>query len=242
MDEKDDKITGYTALHHACRSGNDYMVDLLLEKEASINIKDGYGYFPFDRAVDQGHQNVVKKFLEKFYKDKTVSAHGLTHFGYEFWSERKAMLDFIWDKVHPDEQKSVLIESAKYGITEPKWLEALIQKNVDVNAVNILGKNALHVSNDAETVKILLDFQVNHTKMDNDGRLPMYYYVLDGTSYGREKVELLIEQDISNLTRVCSTSKSSSGVLIEQIPLDVAKSLKNHSVVEYLQKKHEEVQ
>jgi hypothetical protein len=56
---------GFTALHVACKYGQLATVELLLERNANINVKDLCGSTPLHHAASRGHQNVLLFLLHK---------------------------------------------------------------------------------------------------------------------------------------------------------------------------------
>lgn len=65
---------GRTALHLACLMGNLRMVELLINANAQLNIKDMTKSFAIDLAIERGHSSVVD-FLKNYASKNTKSAN-----------------------------------------------------------------------------------------------------------------------------------------------------------------------
>ena len=62
LNKKDKKVNaknddGQTALHLACASGKDEIINLLIRNDANINAKDSQGNKPFDLVSSERNQN-----------------------------------------------------------------------------------------------------------------------------------------------------------------------------------------
>lgn len=62
---------GFSALMWACYKGNDQIVELLLNKHASHNIRDQHQISCLVWAAGRGHTNAVQMLLQHGAKDET---------------------------------------------------------------------------------------------------------------------------------------------------------------------------
>jgi ankyrin repeat protein len=55
---------GRTPLHVTCSLGHTEIVQLLIEKEANVNVKDGDGNTPLQVASQYGYEEIIKLLKE----------------------------------------------------------------------------------------------------------------------------------------------------------------------------------
>ncbi len=54
----------YTPLHYASIWNNKDIVELLIESNANVNVKDYLGYTPFSYALERGNQEIIQLLKE----------------------------------------------------------------------------------------------------------------------------------------------------------------------------------
>lgn len=163
--------SGMTLLHHACvsaRFGDFYtLVQILVKKGCSINIKDVYGVTPLRMAFDFRFESAVE-FLIKQGADVEISnGKTLLHHACKYgWIEMvnlfiKLKLDLNARSVNHETPLVLAIQN--FSETEHRQLEVIKQlliAGADPNVVNDQGETAFHMflrkSHSLEVVKLFL--------------------------------------------------------------------------------------
>jgi ankyrin repeat protein len=142
--------SGMTALHHASHLCNPAEVELLLNREANLEVQDEFGFTPlartffFPKRTDENNYKVVKLLLDA---GANVNA---------------------WDK-----KGDSLLMNAVFKYDNPDAVKALIEHGAEIDATNSNGMTPLMLAarnnQNPEIVQTLLDAGAVIKMKDNNG-------------------------------------------------------------------------
>lgn len=187
--------TGETALHLAARYSRSDAAKRLLEASADANIQDNMGRTPLHAAVSADAQGVFQILLRNRATDLDARMHDGT---------------------------TPLILAARLAVEG--MLEDLINSHADVNAVDDLGKSALHWAaavNNVDAAVVLLKNGANKDMQNNKEETPLFLAAREG-SYETAKVLLdhFANRDITDH--------------MDRLPRDIAQERMHHDIVRLL--------
>uniref|UniRef100_A0A8C3TG60 Neurogenic locus notch homolog protein 1 n=1 Tax=Chelydra serpentina TaxID=8475 RepID=A0A8C3TG60_CHESE len=187
--------TGETALHLAARYSRSDAAKRLLEASADANIQDNMGRTPLHAAVSADAQGVFQILIRNRATDLDARMHDGT---------------------------TPLILAARLAVEG--MLEDLINCHADVNAVDDLGKSALHWAaavNNVEAAMVLLKNGANKDMQNNKEETPLFLAAREG-SYQTAKVLLdhFANRDITDH--------------MDRLPRDIAQERMHHDIVRLL--------
>ncbi|XP_026574955.1 neurogenic locus notch homolog protein 1 [Pseudonaja textilis] len=187
--------TGETALHLAARYARSDAAKRLLEASANANIQDHMGKTPLHAAVSADAQGVFQILIRNRATDLDARMHDGT---------------------------TPLILAARLGVEG--MLEDLISCHADVNAVDDLGKSALHWAaavNNMDAALALLKNGANKDMQNNKEETPLFLAAKEG-SYETAKVLLdsFANRDITDH--------------MDRLPRDIAQERLHHDIVRLL--------
>ncbi|CAJ0925727.1 unnamed protein product [Ranitomeya imitator] len=187
--------TGETALHLAARYARADAAKRLLESSADANVPDNMGRTPLHAAVAADAQGVFQILIRN----------------------RATELDArMYDGTTP------LILAARLAVEG--MVEELINSHADVNAVDDLGKSALHWAaavNNVDAATVLLKNGANKDMQNNKEETPLFLAAREG-SYETAKVLLdhYANRDITDH--------------MDRLPRDIAQERMHHDIVRLL--------
>ncbi|NWH78743.1 NOTC1 protein, partial [Piaya cayana] len=187
--------TGETALHLAARYSRSDAAKRLLEASADANIQDNMGRTPLHAAVSADAQGVFQILIRNRATDLDARMHDGT---------------------------TPLILAARLAVEG--MLDDLINCHADVNAVDDLGKSALHWAaavNNVEAAVVLLKNGANKDMQNNKEETPLFLAAREG-SYETAKVllEHFANRDITDH--------------MDRLPRDIAQERMHHDIVRLL--------
>uniref|UniRef100_A0A8C3V1P8 Neurogenic locus notch homolog protein 1 n=1 Tax=Catharus ustulatus TaxID=91951 RepID=A0A8C3V1P8_CATUS len=187
--------TGETALHLAARYSRSDAAKRLLEASADANIQDNMGRTPLHAAVSADAQGVFQILIRNRATDLDARMHDGT---------------------------TPLILAARLAVEG--MLDDLINCHADVNAVDDLGKSALHWAaavNNVEAAMVLLKNGANKDMQNNKEETPLFLAAREG-SYETAKVLLdhFANRDITDH--------------MDRLPRDIAQERMHHDIVRLL--------
>ncbi|XP_032993593.1 neurogenic locus notch homolog protein 1 isoform X2 [Lacerta agilis] len=187
--------TGETALHLAARYSRSDAAKRLLEASADANIQDHMGKTPLHAAVSADAQGVFQILIRNRATDLDARMHDGT---------------------------TPLILAARLAVEG--MLEDLISCHADVNAVDDLGKSALHWAaavNNIDAAVVLLKNGANKDMQNNKEETPLFLAAREG-SYETAKVLLdnFANRDITDH--------------MDRLPRDIAQERMHHDIVRLL--------
>ncbi|KAL8174551.1 UNVERIFIED_CONTAM: Neurogenic locus notch protein 1 [Gekko kuhli] len=187
--------TGETALHLAARYSRSDAAKRLLEASADANIQDHMGKTPLHAAVSADAQGVFQILIRNRATDLDARMHDGT---------------------------TPLILAARLAVEG--MLEDLINCHADVNAVDDLGKSALHWAaavNNVDAAIVLLKNGANKDMQNNKEETPLFLAAREG-SYETAKVLLdhFANRDITDH--------------MDRLPRDIAQERMHHDIVRLL--------
>uniref|UniRef100_A0A672V0E1 Neurogenic locus notch homolog protein 1 n=1 Tax=Strigops habroptila TaxID=2489341 RepID=A0A672V0E1_STRHB len=187
--------TGETALHLAARYSRSDAAKRLLEASADANIQDNMGRTPLHAAVSADAQGVFQILIRNRATDLDARMHDGT---------------------------TPLILAARLAVEG--MLDDLINCHADVNAVDDLGKSALHWAaavNNVEAAVVLLKNGANKDMQNNKEETPLFLAAREG-SYETAKVLLdhFANRDITDH--------------MDRLPRDIAQERMHHDIVRLL--------
>uniref|UniRef100_A0A8D2LRZ6 Neurogenic locus notch homolog protein 1 n=1 Tax=Varanus komodoensis TaxID=61221 RepID=A0A8D2LRZ6_VARKO len=187
--------TGETALHLAARYSRSDAAKRLLEASADANVQDHMGKTPLHAAVSADAQGVFQILIRNRATDLDARMHDGT---------------------------TPLILAARLAVEG--MLEDLISCHADVNAVDDLGKSALHWAaavNNVDAAVALLKNGANKDMQNNKEETPLFLAAREG-SYETAKVLLdsFANRDITDH--------------MDRLPRDIAQERMHHDIVRLL--------
>ncbi|XP_023392229.1 neurogenic locus notch homolog protein 1 [Pteropus vampyrus] len=187
--------TGETALHLAARYSRSDAAKRLLEASADANIQDNMGRTPLHAAVSADAQGVFQILIRNRATDLDARMHDGT---------------------------TPLILAARLAVEG--MLEDLINSHADVNAVDDLGKSALHWAaavNNVEAAVALLKHGANKDMQNSKEETPLFLAAREG-SY--ETAKALLEH--------CANRDIADHM--DRLPRDIAQERMHHDIVRLL--------
>ena len=167
---------GATALHFAAETGNNAIIDILIDAGANLWQMDSYNYNSFQRAVFSGEESASKKLLKKMFDvSENVSLEGPLGF-------------------------TLLHQAAALGYEEGvTWLLRVGGANgyAETDTVSDTPLHRAASGGHVKVIKILLEC-VDITKISKDcyGNLPLH----NAAKFGREEaVNILVSANASDL-------------------------------------------
>lgn len=230
-----DPYRGSAPLHYAAMKGHHYVVNLLLENGADVNIWDrNFKVTPLQCAAAYGHKNVIKQLLKKGAEvnaglESSCASTAL------LWATRKGHADivrYLLKKYHASQNSTLIysetpVHAAVIG-GFPNILETLIEFNGSTEFSMGIEKNTpLHLAASGdyphphECCKILLEKGYAPVNSENyKGQTPLHHAA---TFSDPEVLSLLISQGASVDSEDCD-GKTPIFYLVSDDP-DALKSL-----------------
>ncbi|XP_014367859.2 85/88 kDa calcium-independent phospholipase A2 [Papilio machaon] len=168
---------GNTVFHYAAASNKEIINVLANKKATSLNIYNKQGYTPLHVSCLANAPDCVRALLLAG-ADVNLSAAKRSQ-------PSHALPGIVGDFVQ-DNQPKLYQQDMKYGGTPLHWaisrevIEALVDKNCDINALNFDGRTALHVMvmrGRLECVIALLSRGAEHSIGDKEGNTPLHLAV-----------------------------------------------------------------
>ncbi|XP_068618165.1 85/88 kDa calcium-independent phospholipase A2 [Battus philenor] len=174
-----DKIDteGNTVFHYAAASNKEIINVLSSKTASSLNIYNKQGYTPLHMACLANAPDCVRALLLAG-ADVNLSAAKRSH-------PSNALPGIVGDIVQ-DNQPKLYQQDMKHGGTPLHWaisrevIDALADKNCDINALNFDGRTALHVMvqrGRLDCVIALLSRGAEHSTGDKEGNTPLHLAV-----------------------------------------------------------------
>ncbi|KAH0546083.1 85/88 kDa calcium-independent phospholipase A2 [Cotesia glomerata] len=171
--------TANTVYHYAAKSTKDIIFALGANSPNVLNSRNSQGQTPLHVACHNDKPDCVKALL-MIGADVNISASESTANGPSY------VADYMSDKPN-----SLFSEDMKFGGTPLHWsssrevVNALIEMNCDINALNFDGRTALHIMvmrKRLDCVMALLSHMANINLADNHGDTPLHLAVQKGGS------------------------------------------------------------
>uniref|UniRef100_A0A8C4RDL1 Notch C-terminal domain-containing protein n=2 Tax=Eptatretus burgeri TaxID=7764 RepID=A0A8C4RDL1_EPTBU len=187
--------TGETALHLAARYARADAAKRLLDSGADANVADNTGRTPLHAAVAADAQGVFQILIRNRATDLDARMHDGT---------------------------TALVLAARLAVEG--MVEELVASHADINAVDDLGKSALHWAaavNNVEAMMVLLKHGANKDMQDNKEETPLFLAAREGSL---EAVRILLEhganRDITDH--------------MDRLPRDAARDRHHHDILHLL--------
>lgn len=168
-----------TVFHYAAVSTKDIIFALGADQPNCLNSRNSYGQTPLHVACHNDKPDCVKAFL-MIGADVNMAATENTYNGPSYVG------DFMSDKPN-----SLSAEDMKFGGTPLHWsssrevVNALIDKNCNIDSLNFDGKTALHIMvmrKRLDCIVALLSHMASINIADNQGNTPLHQAVRKGGS------------------------------------------------------------
>jgi ankyrin repeat protein len=188
---------GKTALHLAATNGKADVVQMLIEKGASVNAVTTYNETPLHLASQFGHLEPVESVIKEAVSVNAVTTDNKTTLHLTRNLKTMALLIEKGASVNAvtTNNKTPLHLASRYGYLETVAL--LIEKGASVNAVSTDNETPLHLATqirDLETIELLIEKGASVNAVSTDNETPLHL----ASRFGYlEKVELLIEKGAS---------------------------------------------
>jgi len=218
---------GRTALHHAARSGQKAVAELLLDRGTEVSARDSRGETPLYRAVRGGHTETVRLLLARGANWGTPDLRGATPLHLAALTGQIGALEAFLESGAdlearaPGEEHQTMLhlaaEGGKHGV-----VELLLAKGASVSARDDEGMTALHwaARNGHKGVgELLLAGGADANARDEHGYTPLHV----ATSRGRRDVaELLLAngadvnaKDVKGKTPIAMAEQDGHKELVE---------------------------
>jgi ankyrin repeat protein len=186
--------SGYTFLHLAARYGLTLICKALIDSRSRtssqpypqkrrkirpiLDIPDSNGSTPLNLAAREGHEEIVRLFVEAGANVDHADESGMTSLNWAAAEGQDGVVDILLDA---DANTSMMgqgsnpLHSAAFG-GYISIVSALLKANVDIDAPDNQGQTALHRAvkmNQKETVKVLLNAGALVNAKDKRGRTPL---------------------------------------------------------------------
>ena len=171
-----------TGLHYAAREGRLLICEVLLQQDASINMRDKHGRQPLHQAALGGHTDVCELLVSQG-ADVTARDHQgntpLILAAYNHCSPATCKLLITADNIDVAGSGSNRALHVAAAQNDPLTVETLLECGANVNAVNRNGQTALHTAAGLEQdssylCKTLLSYNANVAVEDEDGNRPLH--------------------------------------------------------------------
>ncbi|XP_045496134.1 85/88 kDa calcium-independent phospholipase A2 [Colias croceus] len=172
-------LDGNSVFHYAAASNKEVINALASKTSNSLNIYNKQGYTPLHMACLADAPDCVRALLLAGADVNLTAAKRTTA------STSQAIPGIVGDVVQ-DNRPKLFQEDMKRGGTPLHWaisrevVEALVDKNCDINAVNFDGRTALHIMvlrSRLECATALLSRGAEHSTGDNEGNTPLHLVV-----------------------------------------------------------------
>ncbi|KAJ5618019.1 hypothetical protein N7537_003133 [Penicillium hordei] len=170
----------WTALHQAAASGNNSIIDLLIENGATIAYADCEEKTPLHIAAQQGQLKVLQQLLTVMSEVDVMDSKGETPFSLAVEQGHTEIVSYLYETHDITKDlgyhKPVLHRAALYGHND--LVRLFIDYKWDVNSRAIFGQTPLHFTahNDhLEVASTLIDAGADFNTVDEFGRTPLYH-------------------------------------------------------------------
>ncbi|XP_058924845.1 2-5A-dependent ribonuclease isoform X2 [Kogia breviceps] len=238
-----DEEWGWSPLHNAVQSGNEDIVDLLLNHGAEPCLRKRNGATPFIVAGIAGNVKVLKLLLPKVADVNECDVHGFTAFMEASAYGKVEALRFLYKngakvnlhrKTKQDQEKirkggaTALMDAAEGGHVDVVRI-LLHEMGADVHARDNMGRNALTyalLNSDDEKVKaitrLLLDCNVD-VSVRGEGRKTPLILAVEKKNLGL--VEMLLEQKHIEMNDTDNEGKTALRLAVELKLKEIAQLL-----------------
>ncbi|XP_063363554.1 85/88 kDa calcium-independent phospholipase A2 [Cydia amplana] len=175
-------LDGNTVFHYAAASNKEIINALASKTATSLNVYNKQGYTPLHMGCLANAPDCVRALLlagaDVNLPAKRQSTANTT--------SAIPIPGIVGDVLHGANQPKVYQQDMKHGGTPLHWsvsrevIEALVDKNCDINALNFDGRTALHVMvfrGRLECAMALLYRGAEHSIADNEGNTPLHLAV-----------------------------------------------------------------
>ncbi|XP_028152500.1 ankyrin-1 isoform X1 [Diabrotica virgifera virgifera] len=172
-----------TALHCACEVNLENVIEILIGKGSSLDVKTSSGETPLHICVRKGYLGATKRLVEsgaRSYLERGDSGNSLIHLAAQ--CNQKEMLEYFFKMgISADFQTvdgySLLHDAATFGRLQ--MVKFLLKNGANIEGKIISsGTTALHLassSNHYEVIKVLLTKGADVMAIDIEGRRPLDY-------------------------------------------------------------------
>jgi ankyrin repeat protein len=167
----------FTALHYAVYYNCIQVVELLLNHNADVNVKNKEGWTPLHLAATHGHSKIVEIILKHGKANlMSMNGDGLSPLHCAFYSEHKKdtiidmLLQHVSKVINPTNYRALSHFHIACTRTNPTIVKEFLEHNVSINscvdlgAPNFAGYSALHFAvqfNRKNIVQLLLEHNAN---------------------------------------------------------------------------------
>ncbi|XP_073946905.1 85/88 kDa calcium-independent phospholipase A2-like [Choristoneura fumiferana] len=170
-------VDGNTVFHYAAASNKEIINTLASKTAATLNVYNKQGYTPLHMACLANAPDCVRALLLAG-ADVNLSTRRA--------GAAASALPGIVGELLIDNQPKLYQQDMKYGGTPLHWstsrevIEALVDKNCDINSLNFDGRTALHIMvlrGRLDCATALLSRGADHSITDNEGNTPLHLAV-----------------------------------------------------------------
>ncbi|XP_049706832.2 85/88 kDa calcium-independent phospholipase A2 isoform X1 [Helicoverpa armigera] len=186
-------LEGNTVFHYAAASNKEIINALASKSPSSLNVYNKQGYTPLHTACLADAPDCVRALMLAGADVNLTAAKRSTSLlparadssMTAFRKSATILSGIVGDLLH-DNQPKLYQQDMKHGGTPIHWaisrevIEALVDKNCDINALNFDGRTALHIMvlrGRLECAMALLSRGAEHSIGDNEGNTPLHLAV-----------------------------------------------------------------
>ncbi|XP_061714883.1 85/88 kDa calcium-independent phospholipase A2-like [Cydia pomonella] len=172
-------LDGNTVFHYAAASNKDIINVLASKTTTSLNVYNKQGYTPLHMGCLANAPDCVRALLLAGADVNLPAQRQST-------VNSSAIPGIVGDVLHGANQPKLYQQDMKHGGTPLHWsvsrevIEALVDKNCNINALNFDGRTALHIMvfrGRLECAMALLSRGAEHSITDNEGNTPLHLAV-----------------------------------------------------------------
>jgi len=175
---------GGSVLFAAAGFGNVSLVQQLVQSGMSPNAIDETGRTPIFDAAEKDRTDVAEFLISQNASLLVVDKAGVTVLAAAVLAQRPRMVEFLLTKQVPVEQRLANLSTVLHlaAASLPESIEVLMRAGANPLAVDFKNRSALHFASSANSVQVLLHFNVSSTRSAAFGLTPLHKAAAEGNT------------------------------------------------------------